>query len=652
MNKKEMICYTTDASRLVGRVEKVVFPKSVKEVQEVIRLSNLDIVPRGAGSGLVGGCVPRDSIVVDITKMNNVLEFNPGKKFVRVEAGITLRELNEKLNARGFEFPIDVSNEGISTIGGMIATNASGDRSMKYGTMKDWVEGTEFVNGKGEIIKTSKADLGDVCGMEGITGIIVSAKLRIVPLIERTASIFQTDNLDELLSVVRRLKQEKEIAKLKFFSKYVSKLLGMPEKYNLIIEFDSDRGKIKGEEYDKLLKSEGRVYYNLASEGYYAREDPKFFFDKIKEFLLFLEEMNVPYFGHLGSGIIHPFFKDSEKINRDRVRDFIKRSQGKLGKYGIGIMRKSFLDSFEITLIQRVKLRHDPNGKLNKGKVIDEISSAKRYGLSPGVQEKINEIKPGLGEQRSANLLIESMKDEKISPDKKMEEFIKEVLKEDKAGSVSGISSKTKASESAAETEDSKNEDKTVYVGKEIIEVKKVEGFGRQIKSEEEEIKERLRDYKQTFESELADGKRKVIESFAKDIPKEIVKTESRLFPAEKTPEKLLEVEKREMKEKAVDYKLINSIMNNKISKVDASNGSNIGRTENRLVNRERIVNDNLDRFVKKSDINNSNADSSYNPDVKSNNPNDNDIINKIMTNRFGKGFGNNGSNNKEEDKK
>ena len=77
--------------------------------------------------------------------------------------------------------------------------------------MKDWVEGTEFVNGKGEIIKTSKADLGDVCGMEGITGIIVSAKLRITPLIKRTASVFQTDNLDELLSIARRLKQEKEM---------------------------------------------------------------------------------------------------------------------------------------------------------------------------------------------------------------------------------------------------------------------------------------------------------------------------------------------------------------------------------------------------------------------------------------------------------
>ena len=254
MNKKEMICYNADASGLKGVAERVVFPNNIKQIQGIIKAPAIDIVPRGAGSGLVGGCVPNNSVVVDMSKMNKVLEFNPGKRIVRVEAGITLRELNEKLNARGFEFPIDVSNEGISTIGGMIATNASGDRSMKYGTMKDWIEGVEFVNGEGEIMKTSKADLGDVCGMEGITGIIVSVRLRVSPLIKRTASIFQSDSIDEILSVARRLKSEKEVVKLKLFSKYVSKLLGLPEKYNLIIEFDSDRGKIKDEEYKKELK--------------------------------------------------------------------------------------------------------------------------------------------------------------------------------------------------------------------------------------------------------------------------------------------------------------------------------------------------------------------------------------------------------------
>lgn len=589
VTKKEIICYNADASGLKGVAERVVFPKNIKQVQDIIKAPAADIVPRGAGSGLVGGCVPNNSIVVDMSKMNKVIEFNPGKRIVRVEAGITLRELNEKLSARGFEFPIDVSNQGISTIGGMIATNASGDRSMKYGTMKDWIEGTEFVNGEGEIIKTSKADLGDVCGMEGITGIIVSARLRVIPLIKRTASIFQSDSIDEILSVARKLKSEKEVVKLKLFSKYVSKLLGLAEKYNLIIEFDSDRGKIKDEEYERLLRLEEKVYYALASEEYCNREDPKFFFDKIKEFALMLEIMNIPYFAHLGAGIIHPFFKNDEKIKRERIVDFIKKSQGKLGKYGIGIMRKDFLESFEITLIQRVKSRHDPYGRLNRGKVINEISSARRYVLTPGVKEKISKVNPGLGEEKSAVELLKEMEVDK-SPEEKLDDFIQEVSVEEK------IIEKVKSEP-------------------EKIDITEKQEIKSEREEEREEIKERLKDYEDTFESELPDERRKIIEDFARQVPIGIVKTEI--------------IHEKPKPKPAVDYKLINNIMNNKY---------NPGKTGNSLSN----INEGLTSSEKRADINN-----------KLNKPRtsdeDREAINRIMTNRFGRGFGNNNRNKGEE---
>jgi glycolate oxidase len=288
MNKKESICYCTDASRLVGKLEKVFLPENVEEVKGIVKTSSFDIVPRGAGTGFVGGVVPNGSVVVDMSKMNKILGFNPSKRNVSVEAGITLKELNEKLRARGFEFPIDTLNKGISTIGGMIATNASGKRVMRYGNMKEWLDEVDFVNGNGELIKCSKADLGDVCGMEGITGIIVGAKIRVIPLIKRSASIFQTSDLDEALGVGRKLKQEKEIVAIEFLSKEISKILGFPEKYNIIVEFDSNRGKINGEDYEKLNRISENLYFTLAKNGYYSSEDPKLFFDKIKEFLIIL----------------------------------------------------------------------------------------------------------------------------------------------------------------------------------------------------------------------------------------------------------------------------------------------------------------------------------------------------------------------------
>jgi len=482
MNRKEIVCYNTDASRAIGLADKVVFPKSVNDVQRVMKVAEKDIVPRGAGSGLMGGCVPQNSIVVDMSKMNKVANFNPAKKTVCVEAGITIKELNEKLRGGGFEFPIEPSNQGISTIGGMIATNALGNRSMKYGAMKDWINEIEFVNGRGELMKTSRTDLTEICGMEGITGIIVKATLKIIPLMRRSASFFQTDEIDEALSIARRLRLEKEVVMLELFSPEVSKLLSFPRKYHILVEFDSNRGRIEGKDYETISKLKDKAYYVLASKGYYSSEDPKLFFDKLKEFIILLENNEIPYFGCLGNGIVHPFFKDGED-KRELVVNFIKKTKSKPGKYGIGLKRKDFLDDFEKKIIQRVKFRHDPFGKLNKGKVVD-IDFVKGRGVERFKDRKQEEAVK-LPKEETASGFLEELK----TPEEKMEEFI----------------------EKASEVEE-RGEKKEEVVDE--IEVS-------------EEVEERLKDYGSTFQSELAEEKRKRVEEFAKNVSKEIVKKTS-----------------------------------------------------------------------------------------------------------------------------
>ncbi|MEM0465344.1 MAG: FAD-binding oxidoreductase [Candidatus Pacearchaeota archaeon] len=409
VNKKELVCYETDASRLIGKFEKVIAPNSVDEIKSIIKSSNIDICPRGSGTGVVGGAVPNNSIVIDLSRLNKVTNFSLSKKIVHVEAGITLKELNEKLEPYGLEFPIDVSNGGISTIGGMIATNASGDRSMRYGTIRDWIEEIIYIDGRGDIIKTSKADITDVCGMEGITGIIVSATLRLSPIIRRSASAFQTNDLDELLSISRRLKSEKDVVILELLSPIVSRFLGLEEKYNLIIEFNSEnRGKIKGKDYDELQDLRKNVNSVLFKEGYYNREDPKLFFDKIKEFIVFLDDNRIPYVGHIGANIIIAYFRDNEKNLRETTIDFIKKLKGTPGKFGIGIMRKSFIDPFQAKIIQRVKLRRDPMLKLNKGKVVD-ISESYIYNYKHKENFENKEHVENYGEKLTAKEVIKDM---------------------------------------------------------------------------------------------------------------------------------------------------------------------------------------------------------------------------------------------------
>lgn len=494
--KKEMVCYNTDTSRLIGNAEKVFFPKTFKEVQKLVKIYNLDIVPRGAGSERVGGAIPDNSVVIDVSKMNKILNFDVIKRRVCVQPGITIKELNERLNKIGFEFPIQTNNQGISSIGGMIALNQIGNRSMKYGKMKDWIEEIEFVDGRGELMRLGKADIMDVCGMEGITGIIVSAVLKIIPKIKRSVSIFQSEDINEIFSVLRRLKLEKDICSLSFFPPMVSRLLELPEKYHIIIEFDSDRGKIKEEEYKSFSKINDKVYFSLAAEGYYSSEDPWFFFDKLKDFALFLEKNNIPYFSKIGSGIIYAFFKDNEKEKKQEVIQMINRMGGKVGDYGIGLTRKYLKESFEKKVIQRVKIRHDPFGKINMNKVIDmDFKSDLRFEpkpmplglhhLKPVEKEELEELKPFLKEDDSFEFI-----DEINNPEEKMEAFIEKVEFIDKS--------------------------------KQTFDLEPEQDFSLQ-QAKDYEIKTRLKDYEDTYESELRDEKKKRIEEFAKNIAYDII---------------------------------------------------------------------------------------------------------------------------------
>jgi len=425
-------CYNGDGSRLVGNVEKVISPQSVGEICSAIKNSGNDIVPRGFGISLVGGCVPNNSIVINMLKMNKVTNLDIEKKMVVVEAGVNIKELNEKLKARGFEFPIFSSDSELRSIGGMIALNHVGDRSMKYGFVKNWIEGIEIVNGRGEIMKIGKADVMDVCGMEGITGIIVSAKLKLIPIIKRSISLFQSEDIEEVLSIAKRLKLENSVASIQFFSKEVSRILKFPEKYHLIIEFDNEDGKIKGLEYDKIMKLKNKVVDKLYEQGYYNYEDPRLFFDKIEEFSIFLEKNDIPYFGDLGLGIIYPFFRDDDKEKKKEVFNFLQKIKVKFIVQGYGIKRKKLIDGSEEKVFLRVKKRYDPFGRLNRGKIIEWINNPST-GIKENTDREIKDIalkkvKSNRGEQFSADKIVEEIK----SPAKEIENFIKSVEIESK----------------------------------------------------------------------------------------------------------------------------------------------------------------------------------------------------------------------------
>lgn len=128
--------------------------ESAEEISAVMKLCNdnlIPVTPRGAGTGLVGGCVPvMRGVVIDTTKMNRILEYDTENFSVRIQPGVLLQELADDCSKKGYLYPPD-PGEKLATVGGNVSTNAGGMRAVKYGTTRDYVQAMQVVLPTGEI---------------------------------------------------------------------------------------------------------------------------------------------------------------------------------------------------------------------------------------------------------------------------------------------------------------------------------------------------------------------------------------------------------------------------------------------------------------------------------------------------------------------
>ncbi len=139
----DCLAYSRDMSIHAGVPQAIVFARSTEQVSKILALANSEKIPvvaRGTGSSVTGAVLPiKGGIVLDFTRMNAVKEINKPDGYVVVEPGVICNALNARLAPTHF-FPPDPGSAPIATIGGMIATNASGVRAAKYGTTKDYVK--------------------------------------------------------------------------------------------------------------------------------------------------------------------------------------------------------------------------------------------------------------------------------------------------------------------------------------------------------------------------------------------------------------------------------------------------------------------------------------------------------------------------------
>ena len=371
MEKKEILAYNFDASQEEGSLKNVFFPKTIEEVQQIVRKEK-NIAIRGGGTGLAGGSVPQGDVVLDLSKLNKIYELDKEKNSVVVEAGVILDELQNYLEEFNLEFPLNPSSHAVCTIGGMISTNAVGTRAIKHGRTSEWVRWLDVVNYKGELKRIPKTDLKEYSGMEGITGIIVRACLNLIEKKRRFMEVFYFNNYNEVLEKVRELKKRENICAIEFLDKRVSQLVGFGDFYSLIAEFEEEiQDKEKNEQSKKISQARDSVFPKLAGEGYYVIEDPKLMIEKSSFLIEWCEKNQIPVYGHISVGIFHPCFSKEKKNLIKEMMFLVKRNGGLItGEHGIGLLKKEFLEANDKKIIQSIKRRLDPINKFNKNKLI------------------------------------------------------------------------------------------------------------------------------------------------------------------------------------------------------------------------------------------------------------------------------------------
>ncbi len=204
--------------------EVLVQPKNTEEVSKIMKYAyenNIPVTPRGQGTGLVGGAVAlHGGIMIDMSKMNQILELDEENLTLTVESGVLLMEISKYVEENDLFYPPD-PGEKSATIGGNINTNAGGMRAVKYGVTRDFVRGLEVVlpNGEvmeigGKVVKNSSGySLKDlIVGSEGTLGIVTKAILRLLPLPKKAISLLiPFPNLEMAIETVPQIIKSKVI---------------------------------------------------------------------------------------------------------------------------------------------------------------------------------------------------------------------------------------------------------------------------------------------------------------------------------------------------------------------------------------------------------------------------------------------------------
>jgi glycolate oxidase len=402
--------YGFDVSDVSGTPDIVVRPNSVDQVSGIVKACaryKVPVIPRGGGSGAAGGAVaPTGGVVVDLTRMNKIMDLDLENLQVTVQAGAIIEDLNKFLKPHKFFYPVIPGSDKMATMGGVVANDASGMRAFKYGTAKDYLLGATFVMADGSVVPFGCKALKNVAGLdllrlfsgsEGTLGIMADFRVKILPLPpSRGVLVAYFDTLETTgkavigtyqAGVIPSAIEIMEKSALEVVQKYRPQINVKIAEAMLLFELEGNVDFVKYQadkihhvldvlgvketqfsadpvEADKLWSARSLVgaATSVLKEGYnrvYEGEDICVPLTEMPRTLVKMRELREKFglgcviFGHISIGSLHPAItirKSNEmdwkamKEMADEIHKWALQVGGTVtGEHGIGVARKDYM---------------------------------------------------------------------------------------------------------------------------------------------------------------------------------------------------------------------------------------------------------------------------------------------------------------------
>ncbi|WP_455368146.1 FAD-binding oxidoreductase [[Eubacterium] cellulosolvens] len=418
----EILCYKRDSSPFALQAEAIVRPTSSEQVASILKLANrkkIPITPRGAGTGAAGAALPSaGGIILDMYRMNRIISIDIDNQIVTVEPGTVCDALNDELLMYGFFFPPDPASSPACTIGGMVASDAAGNKTIKYGSTRAFVLWLETVLANGETINTGSKTLKSVSGFdltrlfvgsEGSLGVFTKICLKILPFPKYySTGILSYDDVENLVRSATMIRRAGIIPEMiEFMNKNTTKaafeyagLKGFPDGNFMMIDIGGDTPESVAVILDKCIsicQQEKPNHFEKTTDKAYRQklisarkaalpalarikptttmEDCTVSPTELPEAARRIEEIPIQIgiegfdlgnFGHIGDGNMHPTFLYDERIKEQsnaffRALDILYHQiilplGGSLtAEHGIGLIRAPYIEKEHPTSIRWMK---------------------------------------------------------------------------------------------------------------------------------------------------------------------------------------------------------------------------------------------------------------------------------------------------------